>query len=394
MASWRGNLRQASFRGVGFQVESHESEGGRRTARHEYPLRDTPFVEDLGRKARSWIVEAFVLSADYMAARDQLIAALEQSGPGTLVHPYLGTRSAQVDTFRVRESLREGGMARISVTFLEPGKAAEPDTSVDTGWAVSKAAATARSAARQDFSDTFTCAGHPEWVRSSASSKVLEVVGQLRQAASLLSRNGSSLLALASSLESSAASQVSSPSSLASGLDGLVYGLAETEAPAETSLAAALSLASALTPSSSDTSTASRAQELTNANAIAVLARVSSLAAAAVACSEADFVCRDDAVATRDTLAAALDAAASTAPDSVYQALADLRVAVVRDVNANGANLASLTTYTSPATLPALVLAQRIYGDATRADEIVSRNKVSRPGAVPGGTALEVLADV
>jgi prophage DNA circulation protein len=42
------------------------------------------------------------------------------------------------------------------------------------------------------------------------------------------------------------------------------------------------------------------------------------------------------------------------------------------------------------ATLPALVVAHRVYGDATRADEIVSRNRVRHPGFVPGGIALEV----
>jgi prophage DNA circulation protein len=35
-----------------------------------------------------------------------------------------------------------------------------------------------------------------------------------------------------------------------------------------------------------------------------------------------------------------------------------------------------------------------LYGDATKADEIVARNRVIRnPVAVPGGVDLEVLAD-
>jgi prophage DNA circulation protein len=47
-------------------------------------------------------------------------------------------------------------------------------------------------------------------------------------------------------------------------------------------------------------------------------------------------------------------------------------------------------------TQPALVLAQRLYGDPAsveaRAAEIVARNKVRHPGFVPGGVALQVLS--
>jgi prophage DNA circulation protein len=77
--------------------------------------------------------------------------------------------------------------------------------------------------------------------------------------------------------------------------------------------------------------------------------------------------------------------------DDVYQVLAGLRSAVAQDLRTRGARLPDLTTYTTPATLPALVVAHRIYGDATRADEITDRNQISHPGFVPGGEELEVL---
>ena len=43
--------------------------------------------------------------------------------------------------------------------------------------------------------------------------------------------------------------------------------------------------------------------------------------------------------------------------------------------------------------MPALVAAYNLYGTATRADEIVSRNHVRHPGRVPGQTQLEVLSE-
>ncbi|WP_431355959.1 DNA circularization N-terminal domain-containing protein, partial [Algimonas porphyrae] len=50
--SWRDQLEKASFRGVPFHVSRSGGEVGRRVQLTEYPLRDRPYAEDLGRKAR------------------------------------------------------------------------------------------------------------------------------------------------------------------------------------------------------------------------------------------------------------------------------------------------------------------------------------------------------
>ena len=56
--SWREQLQIASFRGVEFKVDSHSISGGRRVEVHEYPLHDTLYAEDLGRKARECSFDA------------------------------------------------------------------------------------------------------------------------------------------------------------------------------------------------------------------------------------------------------------------------------------------------------------------------------------------------
>lgn len=125
IGSWQDNLRPASFRGIPFFVEAAGIDGGRKTVRHEYPFRDVSFVEDMGRRARDFPVEAYVLGADYFTDRDALWEALERGpsfiGPATgeLVHPYYGTLQVVVDTFHVRENVREGGIARFSIVFRE-----------------------------------------------------------------------------------------------------------------------------------------------------------------------------------------------------------------------------------------------------------------------------------
>ena len=64
----------------------HAYRGGRRIALHEYPYRDDPWPVDTGRATRRITVTGFLLRDDVFDQRTALIAALEQKGPGTLVH--------------------------------------------------------------------------------------------------------------------------------------------------------------------------------------------------------------------------------------------------------------------------------------------------------------------
>ncbi|MFG6284858.1 hypothetical protein, partial [Sphingomonas sp. S6] len=82
----------------------------------------------------------------------------------------------------------------------------------------------------------------------------------------------------------------------------------------------------------------------------------------------------EDAFARLVDVTAAIDAAAETAGsglDDLFAALRTLRVAVVEDLRVRGASLAHVRTFSLPAPLPALSLAQRLYRDAARADELV-----------------------
>ena len=113
--SWREQYQPGRYRGAVFYTERSDRRGGRRLALHEYPARDIPFAEDLGRRARRFELDLFVLGDDYMAARDALLTALEAEGPATLQHPYYGACRASVEQYRVNESTANGGLATFSV---------------------------------------------------------------------------------------------------------------------------------------------------------------------------------------------------------------------------------------------------------------------------------------
>ena len=117
----------ASFRGVQFFVESSDISAGRRTVTHQYPQRDEPFTEDLGRAAREYEISAFVLGEDCVDQAYAVRDAIEQPGPGTLVHPEFG---------EVQVIARPGGsmsfsqtrrIVRFTLTFVEAGINAFPE---------------------------------------------------------------------------------------------------------------------------------------------------------------------------------------------------------------------------------------------------------------------------
>ena len=138
--SWRDDLRPASFRGVPFFVADAEGQGGRRGALHQYPQRDTPYWEDLGRQARTVTLTAYLIGDDVAARAARLIEVLEAAGPGYLVHPHKGTMRMAVASYRETHRIAQGRATWYEITFQEAGEAAYPATTADTTARVGAAA--------------------------------------------------------------------------------------------------------------------------------------------------------------------------------------------------------------------------------------------------------------
>jgi len=85
----------------------------------------------------------------------------------------------------------------------------------------------------------------------------------------------------------------------------------------------------------------------------------------------------DDAAARIAEIAPVLDAlavlAADAGADDVYAALRDCRAEIVSMLRNAAATKADLQSFSFAQPLPALLLAQQIYGDATRADQLVGQ---------------------
>ncbi len=397
--SWKETLLPGSFRNVPFVIESADGEIGRNVALHEFPLRDKPYAEDLGKKARRFRMNLFVLGADYMAARDALIAALEEPGPGKLVHPYLGEMTATVIEARgPRESTREGGMARFAVTFVESGEAVFPRATADTAKNTESAADTASAAVQSAFSDTFV-ADSPQFVVDHAKSLVHRVSDQIDAVRRRFPNVPDMVSDFVSDLQGLAASAeelIRAPADLATDIYGLVADIVLLPDRIDRAFDAYRQLWDLFTDESAalPAGTAkSIVRKTNNTRAFNALVRRAAVVEAVRATASVAFDSYDDAKARMEELADQMDAEAETAGDESYVALMDLRAAMVADITKRGANLARVRKITPGATIPALVLAHRLYGDATQAENIVARNRIAHPGFVPGGEELEVLID-
>src|SRR6185312_12682604 len=89
-APWRVKLLPASFAGVQYHVEQQGRSGGRRVVLHEYPKRDTPYAEDMGRSAFRYQITGYLVGPRYNETKRQLMRVLDSSEGGTLIDPYLG----------------------------------------------------------------------------------------------------------------------------------------------------------------------------------------------------------------------------------------------------------------------------------------------------------------
>ena len=168
-------LWPAAFRGVVFHIDDADISAGRRVQVHEYPQRDKPFVEDIGRATREFNVTGFVIGDNYVDQVNALLSALEQPGPGMLLHPWHGNLDVTLKGLgRIRYS-KALGYATIEMTFVESGDLEFPSVSDSTQSAAATTADSLGAAAVTDFASRFTVTGAMDYVNAAARGDIQRV---------------------------------------------------------------------------------------------------------------------------------------------------------------------------------------------------------------------------
>lgn len=388
--AWRDNLRPASFRGVPFAVDTASLTAGRRLARHEYPQRDLPYMEDMGRKAREYRVEAFIVGADYMSGRDALLKAIEQAGPGQLVHPYYGTLQVVVsDTAQLSESTREGGIVKVTINFVESGRKEEPRSDTDTEAVLDAQHDDTELAISDEFATSYSVNTAPDFVTDDALSSVNDLLALPAMALGNLdwirANTFSKLRAL---LPENLLSALSAPASLATGILSLVRDAGNM-----------LSLFDFSLPQLPVTGTESRQLQADNRQALVNLVQQAAAARRIVDLGKSSPATLDDARAMRAEIVSRADAVLlmPSVSQQTSDAIVQLRTDAIRHFMRQSADLPRLVSITRNAVQPAIVAVHDFYGDdwqtAGRDDEFVARNRVRHPGFVPAGVWMQYLSE-
>lgn len=150
--TWINRLQPGSWRGVGFILDAGQSHAGRRLAIHEYPYRDTAWAEDLGKLPRKFDIQAFLTGDDVYNQRDALVAACETAGPGTLIHPTMGSVECVLLDFAVTDRRERGRMVEIAMQFMLASDVRFPGVAISSSNLVASAAALVNSASAGDLS--------------------------------------------------------------------------------------------------------------------------------------------------------------------------------------------------------------------------------------------------
>lgn len=449
--SWKKHLQAASFRGVPFAVIGSDGQFGRRVAVHEYPFRDTVWIEDLGRSSRKITLQGFLIqdpayatSNDVFTQRDSLVSACETSGSGTLIHPTLGSLTVSIPAggLKIKEHRDHGRVFEFTLTCLESGlkvfaltsATSSVSSSLKSSWlstaiaTVAKFISTISGAIRSVTQAIKTIKSTITYWKTMVTSVVTQAnnltstlestFGSTKYGRYCTGSVGGSVSGATGTTDTTddtddydtlvaekLASAVETQAAITTALDALddvttVAGFTTAvQDVIEAILASDVSAATIMTMLESisgfSDSTYRTDTDATVASAVAVFVNSMTAAAMAYAAVNSNPSSYDEAMdlmsRTRDVLDTSALEVADAGWDEVYTDLQAMRTDVVSLFEALGADLAQLTTVTYNDTMPALTVANDLYQDAARAESLVKSADPIHPAFMP--SSFEALSE-
>lgn len=422
-------MKPAVFGGLSFFTRSSKIRFGRRNAGHEYAFRDDVWIEDLGRQGRRIQMSGLLLGDDVGEQLQKWIALAESGTATDLTHPLLGRMQVALMDAEAGDTLEAGRVVEIALVFVKQGQRQYPDAAASSATSTQATATTTATAAASSWQQQ----GAPALTGPASTVALANVAANFAVRAALAGQSATALLRMSTILPTAVGSLLrlgtglgltqlipGGPTTIAA-LIGLAAAGRQRIAQANNGLSAA---AAAATPSTAApyasaalaVTEAVRASAATPGDAVRALIDLAGFSSdpseagdaatahqqaatlmqrsAAVSLVNAAATYRpataDEAIALRnsivDVLDVLIDAAGDADDDTSYQALRTMRAAIVLQLNLTGATLPSLAAFTLAGTMPALALAQRLYRDPSRADELALRAGAKHPAFLPPST--------
>ena len=401
--TWRDRYLEASFRGIKFYVTASPAEFGRHKIVHEFPSAIDPYIEDMGKKARRYPIEGFVIGDDYNFTRDLLINAAEEIGPGELVHPFLGIKSVECLNLKLTESFDEGSMAILSFEFVETGTASFGVSLIDETLALIDTARDFLLDQILAFQEIFSVIKAPGYIIDSATG-LIDQIGDAIVSQNGLGVIGTTLGDLAGSVDdfkNEAKQLFDSPKELADAIVSSFENLAESFRSGPDGIRAVLraSRAELQIEKPSPFQTGSRKREKENLKSLEFIKNTASVYAATIRLaevlsnidSEPRVISSEDAIRLRDEIVASLDRLLElTELQDGYQTRLKLKASLLKTIP-DAINLANSNTVTLERPTTPYNLAAKLYGSSDRFEELLERNQILNPSIIKPGTKIEFI---
>lgn len=419
---WQKRIVRPSFRGVKFYCDEATSTFGRRTAVHEYPQHDIPYIEDMGRKGVVFSLDCYVIGDDWEDQRDKLLTACEQAGSGLLVHPDLGEWTVVCDSCAVVESkVNSARKASFQLTFFETGDNKGALTKVSTQASVISKASEHILNIGTAFAALYKITQLPQYV----ADVMMDYVGQLTgiynpyallnaydAAQDLLngdialpwqvaagisaytsafnndySDSGTELVVVDATRDDSYSYKIYSNKDKLERVKTAYADRTNTVKPRDAvELYLRICNVVLINPKPADDVALSRHEQWKAGKHLEVCFKGMAVIEATVAVAKAEVSSLTDAQVIWGEIITAFDAIINTATevgdDQSFIALRSARAKFHADIQARAPTLAKLIYRSYPVVLPSLAIAYDVYEDIGRAGEIVARNKVRHPGFI------------
>jgi prophage DNA circulation protein len=417
--TWRDRLQPASFRGVPFFTKATDAELGRRVEIVKYPGREDTTAQDLGRDSAEFSVQAFLVGEDYDLDLRALEDALLTEGSGRLVLPTRGELLVNIHgKFKVHEDATErGGLATVTFSCVVSTPQAPTFASTQSGQALRSICDDLIDGNAERFTEKMDTTGLPASSLASQISLASDMSTAMGKATSTIASivgNVAAVQSVVASLEDQAETLLASPADLAESLGGAFESMFMDAADLVSGAPSILSkdfdtttiglrdqivttVKKALTQivdmtfrTDLDDSTPLSEQETKNNRAFSAMYRLQALAAFARAIPDFPLSSYQQAIALRDFFRDIVDDVEGDLDSEDYEALRDVDVVASKHLESVATSLPYLREYKPRAEMSALLIAYELYGDATRAGEIIGRNDIANPAAVPSSQTLEV----
>ena len=396
---WLKALRSASYKGVPFFVETDSESGGRRIVKHQFPMRDTPYLEDLGEDLREFEISAYLASDSVDSEGNALSEICATRGPGTLVLPMQGQVFVRNTSFERERSKDKHGYLAYKLKFTREGAAFALASIASLANLVFIAADSLATAAAASFAATVKIALQPDYVADAATNgfqdavSALEVIRtseQVAPAVSAVQRDEiQTLFTDASDLIATPALAIDAASRLI--VTARALGAA-IPAP-QSARAYEAGLGDFLAFNGQSYPTAGALQAAQNGKLAARLSRMAAMAAYCEAIVGIVLTDRPQAITLRANVAEYIEAELedlSASDIDLFNALEVQRDAVISYLSRAILDLAPIITVEANLRMPSLFWAWRLYKDPNRSPQLVARNRVRFPSQMP--TNFEALS--